>query len=173
MPTPAPPDAFRVWFRLIRLESRIRGAIAERLRGVDLSVPQCDVLTTLTEHEGVSQQDLAERLYVTKGNISGLVDRLAAAGLVERRDLPSDRRSHAIHLTASGRKAAEQGVAIQRGFVEETLGRMSGEELAAFEQQLVRARDLVREAAAARAGSHKGQAKSARKSGKAATSASK
>ena len=147
MPTPAPPDAFRVWFRLIRLESRIRGAIAERLRGVELSVPQCDVLTTLSEHEGVSQQDLAERLYVTKGNISGLVDRLAAAGLGERRDLPRDPRPHAIPLPPPGPKA--------------------------FEQQLVRARDLVREAAAARAGSHKGQAKSARKSGKAATSASK
>jgi DNA-binding MarR family transcriptional regulator len=175
MTTPVSPDALRVWFRFIRLESRIRGAIAERLRGVDLSVPQCDVLTTLTEHEGVSQQDLAERLYVTKGNISGLVDRLAAAGLVERRDLPSDRRSHAIHLTASGRKAAERGVAIQRGFVEETLGRMSAADLLAFEGQLIKARDLVREAATKRGAgkSVKAQARAPRKSGKAETSASK
>lgn len=172
MTSPANPDALRVWFRLIRLESRIRGSMAERLRAVDLSVPQCDVLTTLTENEGVSQQDLAERLYVTKGNISGLVDRLAAAGLVERRDLPSDRRSHAIHLTPSGRKAAEQGVAIQRGFVEETLGRMSADDLVAFDAQLVKARDLVREAASRGAdAARKGQARpAARKSGKAATS---
>ena len=178
----ASPDALRVWFRLIRLESRIRGSIAERLRGVDLSVPQCDVLTTLSENEGVSQQDLAERLYVTKGNISGLVDRLAAAGLVERRDLPSDRRSHAIYLTASGRTAAERGVAIQRNFVEETLGRMSAAELAAFEAHLVKARDLVRDAAArttpaakpGRAGKASAQTPAAaRKSGKAETSASK
>lgn len=170
MTSPASPDAIRVWFRLIRLESRIRGAVAERLRSVDLSVPQCDVLTTLSEHEGVSQQDLAERLYVTKGNISGLVDRLAAAGLVERRDLPSDRRSHAIHLTQAGRKAAEQGVAIQRGFVEETLGRMSAAELLAFDAQLVRARDLVREAAATRVARKPQTRAAARKSGKAATS---
>lgn len=178
----ASPDALRVWFRLIRLESRIRGSIAERLRGVDLSVPQCDVLTTLSENEGVSQQDLAERLYVTKGNISGLVDRLAAAGLVERRDLPSDRRSHAIYLTASGRTAAERGVAIQRNFVEETLGRMSAAELAAFETHLVKARDLVRDAAARTAPAAKpGRAAkasaqtpaAARKSGKAETSESK
>ena len=63
--------AVRVWFRFIRLESRLQIAVSERLREIGLSVPQCDVLTTLTEAEGVSQQDLAKRLYVTKGNISG------------------------------------------------------------------------------------------------------
>jgi|APMI01.1.fsa_nt_gi DNA-binding MarR family transcriptional regulator len=172
MTSPTSPDALRVWFRLIRLESRIRGAIAERLRGVDLSVPQCDVLTTLSESEGVSQQDLAERLYVTKGNISGLVDRLAVAGLVERRDLPSDRRSHAIYLTPLGRKAAERGVAIQRNFVEETLGRMDMADLAAFEAHLVKARDLVRDASEKKQRAAKAAIQgAARKSGKAATSA--
>ena len=171
MTSPPAPDAIRVWFRLIRLESRIRGAIAERLRSVGLSVPQCDVLTTLSENEGVSQQDLAERLYVTKGNISGLIDRLAAAGLVERRDLPSDRRSHAIHLTPAGRRAAERGIAIQRAFVEETLGRMSAAELSAFETQLVTARDLVREASEGRADASGRQTRpAARKAGRAETS---
>ena len=77
--------AMRVWFRFMRLETRMQIAVTERLREIGLSVPQCDVLTTLTEAEGVSQQDLAKRLYVTKGNISGLLDRLENAGLVERR----------------------------------------------------------------------------------------
>lgn len=62
-------DAARVWFRWLRLQTRINLAITERVRELGLSVPQCDVLTTLTEREGVSQQELAERLYVTKGNI--------------------------------------------------------------------------------------------------------
>ena len=77
--------AIRVWFRLIRLQSRVQSTVADQLRAIDLSVPQCDVLTTLTEAEGISQQELAQRLYVTKGNISGLLDRLERAGLVERR----------------------------------------------------------------------------------------
>ncbi|MBL8589226.1 MAG: MarR family transcriptional regulator [Methylobacteriaceae bacterium] len=149
MPPEAAPDAVRVWFRLLRLETAIRAAMAERLREVGLSVPQCDVLTTLTEQEGVSQQDLAERLYVTKGNISGLIDRLVVAGLVERRALPNDRRSHAIVLTAAGRKAAEAGIALQREFVAETLGRLSPADLVAFEAHLVKARDLVRAVGAA------------------------
>ena len=99
----------RVWFRLIRLEARMQAAVGERLREIGVSIPQCDVLTTLTEQEGVSQQELATRLYVTKGNISGLIDRLAEAGLVERRSTANDRRQHAIYLTEAGRAIGREG----------------------------------------------------------------
>jgi DNA-binding MarR family transcriptional regulator len=138
-------DALRVWFRLIRLQTRARLSIANRLRELDLSVPQCDVLTTLTEREGVSQQELAARLYVTKGNISGLIDRLVASGLVERRTLAGDRRSHAIHLTPAGRDLARRGIEAQKAFVEQTFGQIAPERLALFEELLVEARELVRE----------------------------
>jgi len=138
-------DAARVWFRLLRLQTRINLAITERVRELGLSVPQCDVLTTLTEREGVSQQELAERLYVTKGNISGLIDRLEAADLVERRSIAGDKRSHAIYLTANGRTLADQGIAVQRKFVAETLGRLPPDQLAALDRLLVTTRDLVRE----------------------------
>src|SRR3990170_8672527 len=78
-------DALRIWFRFIRLHRRTSAAIARELKALGLSIPQFDLLSTLTEREGVSQQELAQRLYVTKGNVSGLVDRLVEAGLVERR----------------------------------------------------------------------------------------
>ncbi len=138
-------DALRVWFRLIRLHTRSRLAVANRLRAFDLSVPQCDVLTTLTEQEGLSQQELAARLYVTKGNISGLIDRLVASGLVERRSLQGDRRSHAIFLTPEGRDMARRGIEAQKDFVAQTFGRVAPERLALFDGLLVELRDLVRE----------------------------
>ena len=138
-------EADRVWFRLIRLQARMLAAMSRRLKKLGLSIPQCDVLTTLTEREGLSQQELAERLYVTKGNISGLVDRLVAAGLVERRSLEGDRRSHAIFLTPLGRDLAHQGIAVQRSFVADTLGRMAPAQTAQFEALLITARDLVRD----------------------------
>jgi len=138
-------DAVRIWFRLLRLQTRINLSITARVREIGLSVPQCDVLTTLTEREGISQQDLAARLYVTKGNISGLIDRLEAAKLVERRSIEGDRRSHAIYLTPQGRALAEQGIEVQRRFVIDTLGRMSAEDLKKFESLIVATRDLIRE----------------------------
>ncbi|GAC1559875.1 MAG: MarR family transcriptional regulator [Beijerinckiaceae bacterium] len=146
--TPVPKireaDATRVWFRLLRLESRINAALASRLRALGLSAPQCDVLTTLTEREGISQQELAARLYVTKGNISGLIDRLVAGGLVERRAISGDRRSHAIFLTPAGRARAQDAIAMQREFVAQTFGRLPAEKLSALEELLILTRDLVR-----------------------------
>lgn len=137
-------NAERVWFRLLRLQTRLEAAISMRLKRLNLSVPQCDVLTTLTEREGVRQQELARRLYVTKGNISGLLDRLAASGLVERRSIPGDRRSHAIFLTPAGRSLAQNAIAVQSEFVAETLGRLPASDLAQFEELLIAARDLLR-----------------------------
>ena len=120
-------------------------AVTERLRQIGLSVPQCDVLTTLTEAEGVSQQDLAKRLYVTKGNISGLLDRLEKAGLVERRSTASDRRQYEIYLTHAGRAAAEKAIALQHALIRATLGRLPRQELATLEGLLVAIRDLMRD----------------------------
>src|ERR1700733_6618456 len=138
-------DPLRVWFRLMRLETRMRTAVAEGLRELGLSVPQCDVLTTLTEQEGVSQQDLAKRLYVTKGNISGLIDRLEEAGFVERRSTACDRRQHALYLTKAGRERGERAIAVQYRWIASTLGRMGGADLEALETQLIALRDIVRE----------------------------
>ena len=137
-------EAVRVWFRLMRLETRMRVAVADRLRHLGLSVPQCDVLTTLTEKEGISQQALAQRLYVTKGNISGLIDRLVAAGLVERRPIAADKRQHAIYLTPAGRDAADKAIACQRRFVADTIGRLPASKLTSLDRLLIEARDLVR-----------------------------
>jgi DNA-binding MarR family transcriptional regulator len=134
----------RVWFRFVRLAARMEVAVTERLREIGLSLPQCDVLTTLTEQEGVSQQELAKRLYITKGNISGLLDRLEKAGLVQRRTIAADKRQYAIYLTASGRKAAESAIAVQRDLIAKSLGRLSRENLLAFENQLVATRDVIR-----------------------------
>jgi len=124
----------------------MQAAVGERLREVGVSIPQCDVLTTLTEKEGVSQQELAARLYVTKGNISGLIDRLAEAGMVERRSTASDRRQRAIYLTQAGRRIAERAIAVQRRWIAATLGRMAEPDLEALEAKLVALRDIVREA---------------------------
>jgi MarR family transcriptional regulator, organic hydroperoxide resistance regulator len=141
----APERSVRVWFRLIRLEARMQVAIGERLRQIGLSIPQCDVLTTLSEAEGVSQQELAQRLYVTKGNISGLIDRLETAGFVERRRSASDRRQHSIYLTDKGRATAERAIAVQHKWIASTLGRMTEAGLEALDTQLVALRDIVRE----------------------------
>lgn len=142
----ADTNAERVWFRFMRVHTRGLTAISDQLRTIGLSVPQCDVLTTLTEREGIAQQELAERLYVTKGNISGLVDRLVKAGLVERRPSREDKRSYAIFLTDEGRRLAQLGINIQRDFVSQIFAHLDPNNLAELENALVVIRDGIRNA---------------------------
>ena len=139
-----PPDPDRVWFRFMRLHQRLLGQMTARIRALGLSIPQFDLLSTLTEREGISQSELAERLYVTKGNVSGLVDRLVQAGLVERRAIAGDRRSYAMHLTAEGRRLAEAGIAAQRAFVAETLGELPSDDLAELDRLVLAWREAAR-----------------------------
>lgn len=151
MPDNNPPSTTRVWFRMIRLHQALYNEVAARLRVEGLSVPQFDAISTLTEREGMSQRELADRLYVTKGNVSGLIDRLVDAGLVERRSIPDDRRSHALHLTKEGARLAGIGMQIHRDFMEETLGRLPVEDVAELDRILVQWRDVFRAMLEARA----------------------
>jgi len=143
-PVDASADPNRVWFRFMRLHARLLAQMTARIRALGLSIPQFDLLSTLTEREGISQSELAERLYVTKGNVSGLVDRLVQAGLVERRAIAGDRRSYAMHLTAEGRRLAEAGIAAQRDFVALTLGRLAGDDLAELDRLVLAWREQAR-----------------------------
>jgi DNA-binding MarR family transcriptional regulator len=141
---PEPAEPHRVWFRFMRLHQRMLGQMTARIRELGLSIPQFDLLSTLTEREGISQSELAERLYVTKGNVSGLVDRLVQAGLVERRAIAGDRRSYAMHLTPEGRRLAEAGMAAQRDYVAQTLGRLPPQDLAELDRLVLSWREFAR-----------------------------
>ena len=150
MPDSISPSRTRVWFRMIRLHQALYSEVATRLRVVGLSVPQFDVLSTLTEREGMSQRELAERLYVTKGNVSGLIDRLVEAKLVERRSIPEDRRSHALYLTKESVRVAKLGIETHQRFMDETLGKLPSDDIATLDRILVSWRDTARAVTSAR-----------------------
>jgi len=145
--SPGELEAFRVWLRFLRLDQRLRVQMGRCLREVGLSIPQFDVLSALSEGAGITQRELAGQLFVTKGNVSGLIDRLVEARLVERRPFAQDRRSHALFLTFEGERLAAAGFAVQKAFLDSTLGRLTPDELAALHVLLGRWRDAAREAA--------------------------
>jgi len=73
-----------------------------------LTLAQFDVLSNLDLHPGLTQQDLAKRLQVTKGNICGLIDRLEKLKWVERRPDAEDRRANRLHLTDAGQAVVKR-----------------------------------------------------------------
>lgn len=89
---------------LIRIFGRMTERGSEMAKRHGLSMSHLDVLLTLGHGEGVNQQDLAERLLLTKGNICVIVQKMEAAGLIERRSDPEDQRCHRLYLSPAGKE---------------------------------------------------------------------
>jgi DNA-binding MarR family transcriptional regulator len=88
------------WLRLVRVYQKIDRIAADHLRCRELSVAQFDILARLGGNEGITQQELANRLLVTKGNVCQLLDRMEQRGLLVRHQ---DGRSNRLYLTDAGR----------------------------------------------------------------------
>ncbi len=95
----------RMWLRLLTCTNLIERELRARLnREFQTTLPRFDVLAQLErEPEGLTMGQLSTRMMVTGGNVTGVIDRLAADGLVERLLAPGDRRSNIVRLTAAGR----------------------------------------------------------------------
>src|SRR3989440_2388372 len=88
------------WLRLARVFQKVDRAATESLRYRQLSPAQVDVLAKVGSAEGISQQELANALLVTKGNVCQLLDKMEGSGLLERRP---DGRVNRLFLTDQGR----------------------------------------------------------------------
>ena len=96
----------RTWVRLARVYGRMIRVLETQVREHGLTLAQFDVLTHVARSEGLNQQELAAELLVTKGNVSHLVNRLARAGLLERRSVRG--RACYLYPTAAGRQLLEE-----------------------------------------------------------------
>jgi MarR family transcriptional regulator, organic hydroperoxide resistance regulator len=76
----------------------------EAMRPLGVTGPQADAITVIAQSEPLSLKELGELLIAEAGHPSRLVDRLVAAGLVERRPAAEDRRRIELSLTAKGRR---------------------------------------------------------------------
>jgi len=77
----------------------IRRAFDEKARTIGVTRPQWRVMTMLSRNAGISQGALADLLEVEPMSLSRMIDRMAGAGLVERRANPDDRRAWQLYLT--------------------------------------------------------------------------
>lgn len=136
----------RVVTTWLRVHNRLERRMGEALGVHGLTMPQFDVLATLWHGEGITQQELAERLLVTKGNVVGLIDRVSAAGWVERRPDPEDRRANRLYLTPTGRKLLAEAWPSQTALCQKVFGTLNDAELATMHGFLVRLEEAIRAA---------------------------
>jgi DNA-binding MarR family transcriptional regulator len=117
-----PDVAVLAWLRLARVYQKVDRASVAGMRRRGLSLPQFDVLAQVGAHPGMTQQELADALLVTKGNVCQLLDRMEAAGLVARRQ---EGRTNRVSLTAEGQRLFDEAVPVQERLVAERLAALT------------------------------------------------
>lgn len=104
--------AASLWIRLAKCYGLVLREVRRAESPAGLTLPQFDCLAQLLRHpEGITSRRLSEALLVTAGNVTGIVARLRARGLVTRRAHPRDGRAVLLTLTPAGRRLARAEVA--------------------------------------------------------------
>lgn len=105
----APGPRYQALLQLLRTADTLWNASRVFFARWDLSPSQFNVLNLLSDHpSGLSQIELGRLLVMHRSNVTGLIDRLEARGLVCRRDNSTDRRAFNVMLTPAGKKLIRQ-----------------------------------------------------------------
>jgi DNA-binding MarR family transcriptional regulator len=102
------PDACRAWQLLVKFFFAQREHLPSSGRECDLSPVQCHVLHLIEPGRPLPMNRLADTLSCDASNVTGLVDRLEARGLIRRQTSPDDRRVKVLQLTAAGSRLRAQ-----------------------------------------------------------------
>lgn len=96
------PEFLQTVQALVQCYQAFESYSAADIRALGLTPPQFDIVATLGNTPGMTATELGEKTLITKGTLTGVVDRLASRGWVERVAHGSDRRCQIIRLTQSG-----------------------------------------------------------------------
>ena len=98
------------WLRFV--SNHVSQAFARKLLASGVTVAEWVVMREMFDDRETSPGVLAERIGMTRGGVSKLVDRLVSKQLIARRERSDDRRFQSIALTAAGRRLIPQLAAL-------------------------------------------------------------
>ena len=130
------------WLRLMRAYARLEGRSQRQLRSQGLTGAQFDVLAQVGAREGCTQQELADSLLVTKGNVTQLLDRMEECGWLTR--TPAGRTKR-VRLTRAGHALRRRVIQEHERYMAAQLGALTTEEqqtLARLLRRIERSLDL-------------------------------
>jgi DNA-binding MarR family transcriptional regulator len=115
-----------VWARLAQVTQKIRRAADNEVRSTGYTTAQFAILFEVHANPGRSQQELADRLQLTKGNIAQLVEKLRQDSLLER---VQDGRLKRLSLTPQGQQFVDLHLTRHDQFITRQFAALSQEEL--------------------------------------------
>src|SRR2546426_9695114 len=125
-PPPSPGPRYRALLQLLRTAETLWNVSRLFFARWDLSPSQFNILNLLCDRpDGCTQIELSRLLIMYRSNVTGLVDRLEARGLVQRRDSAHDRRVYRVILTAAGKRLVRQILPRYHAAAEKVWGEIS------------------------------------------------
>lgn len=120
----------RLWLRLLRFTRGIEVELRRRFAAeFNTTLPKFDVMAALSRAEnGMKMTELSRYLMVSNGNVTGIIDRLVAEDLVERRPQAGDRRATFVRLTGKGGTQFAAMAEAHEGWIGEILAGYSSAE---------------------------------------------
>jgi len=100
-------EALDTYVKLLRAGRAVLARVEPRLVAAGLTTTQFGVLEAILHKGPLSQRELCRKVLTSAGNMTDLVDKLEARGLVRRARPPSDRRAVRVELTRTGRGLIE------------------------------------------------------------------
>lgn len=110
------------------------------VRELGLTPAQFDIIATLGNTDGMSCKELGAKTLITKGTMTGVLDRLEKKGLLSRHDSPDDGRSWITKLTRKGQTLFDDVFPAHLAYIGPFFANFSNAELDAMRQQLIRLR---------------------------------
>jgi DNA-binding MarR family transcriptional regulator len=141
-------DELRLWLRLFSCKMLIESEIRRRLRDTfDVTLPRFDLMAQLLKAPtSMKLGELSQRLMVSNGNITGLVDRLVEQGLLDRKTSPNDRRAQLVKLTPEGRKTFRTMANEHETWIADIFADLSPSEIKTLMQLLAKVKTSTRRA---------------------------
>ena len=133
-------DFVPVMRELVRAYQAFASYDAAAYRNTDLTVPQADVIFTLGNMAGLTFKEIGELTLITKGTLTGVIDRLEDKKLVKRVTQSDDRRCTRVVLTAKGNRLFEQEFPRQIAYIKQRFDRLNMQELAQLQAMLKKLR---------------------------------
>lgn len=138
----------RAWLALLGCFTSVERSLRRRFAtAFHSSLPRYDVLTALTQYpDGLTMGQLAAKLMVSKGNITGVVRRLQTQKYVQQFTSREDRRVQVVRLTAKGRQLWETMHGEYRGVIDSVMGSLTTAQARSLTTQLTRAQQIIDQA---------------------------
>ncbi len=128
---------------LVRCYQAFEAFSSGHIRSLGLTSPQFDIIATLGNTKGMTCKELGGRTLITKGTLTGVLDRLVARRLVRRLPSSTDGRSSIVQLTAAGEALFEKAFPSHMAYLKGAFAQFSIAELGQIESVMQRLREAL------------------------------